>query len=158
MLYHVFMDDSLFVLTQKELMQWIFDEKLKPSAYIQRGHKDNWKKISDTNEWSFFYNSENSKWIVLKKQSEKNSFRQKGPYSTEQVCFFLRIGCCSAQDFIWREGFKKWNKISLVSEFCTHPADTIRDILIQQIRKYKTGRARIVRYSPSGENQHYPEF
>ena len=158
MSYHISVGNDLFTLTYSELMQWLFDGKLKPTAYMQKGHKNTWQKISESEEWNFFYGNGDGMWVILKKQVEKNSFRQKGPYSEEQISFFLKIGLCSARDFIWKEGFEKWQRISLIPEFCTHPADTIRDILIQQGRKYKAGRARMIRYSPSGNIQHYPDF
>ena len=149
--YHIYMDTSLFVLTQEELMQWIFDEKLKPSAKIQKAEERDWQNLSETPEWNLFYGSENEEkdWILLKKSSEKKSFRQKGPYSTRQVCRFLEMGLCFSWDFIWTKGFKEWKRISLVSELSTHPGHTIEDILTQQNRQYKDKKAKMVRYSPS---------
>ena len=158
MSYHISMNNRLFVLTHKELMEWLFNEKLKPKAYMRKSDQSAWQKVSESKEWKCFYGNEEGEWVILKKQGKEHPFRQKGPYTKEQVCFFLQMGLCSSKDFIWKEGFKSWHRISLVPEFCTHPADTIRDILIQQNRRYKAGRARMVRYSPSGNTQNYPDF
>ena len=150
--YHIYMGTSLFVLTRKELLRWIFEEKLHPSVQIQIGHQGKWQRLSNTSEWSLFYNDNNinKDWILLKKQDEFPSFKQKGVYSTKQICFFLREGLCSSRDFIWKRGFREWKRISLVTDFSTHPIHTMEDLLARQIRKYKPQKARIVRYSPSG--------
>lgn len=154
------MESSLFALAQQELMQWLFDERLKSSASIQRGSKGVWQKLDDTPEWNLFYGAcnEDKDWVLLRKSDKKKPFKQKGPYSTRQICRFLEMGLCSAQDFIWRAGFKEWKRISLISDFFTHPADTIEDILTQQGRKYTAKKARILRYSPSGSFLDWSEF
>ena len=145
------MESSLFALTQQKLMQWLFDGRLKSSASVQKGLKGVWQKLSDTPEWNLFYGgcNEDKDWILLKKKDKEKAFRQKGPYSTKQICRFLEMGLCSAKDFIWKAGFKEWKRISLISGFPTHPTDTIEDILTQQSRKYTPKKARILRYSPS---------
>ncbi len=85
----------------------------------------------------------------LKGEGKKYKFQQKGPYSTRQISFFLKEGLCSDRDFVWKEPFKEWKKISLIKEFFTHPGQTIKDILMQEDRKYKPKRIKMIRYSPS---------
>ena len=145
------MDSSLFSLTRQELIQQLFDGELEPSASIQKGLGGAWRKLNETPEWSLFYGycGELKNWILLKRQSEKQSFRQKGPYSTTQIRRFLETGVCESGDFVWKKGFKEWKRISLISDFDSHPSDTIGDILTQQNRRYTAKQARIVRYSPS---------
>ncbi len=150
-MYHIYTDSSLFPLTRQELIQKLFDGKLKPSVNIQKGLSGAWKKLNETPEWSLFYGScdKPKHWILLKRQGERQSFRQKGPYSTMQIRRFLEIGVCESRDFVWKKGFKEWKRISLISNFDSHPSDTIGDILAQQNRRYTTKQARVVRYSPS---------
>ena len=151
MYYHIYTDSSLFPLTRQELIQQLFDGKLKSSASIQKGLNGAWQKLSETPEWNLFYGSYDKpkNWILLKRRGEKQSFKQKGPYSTTQIRRFLEIGVCESWDFVWRKGFKEWKRISLISDFDCHPSDTIGDILTQQNRRYTAKQARIVRYSPS---------
>lgn len=151
MYYHIYTESSLFTLTRQELMQGLFDGKLKPSVHIQKGLKGVWRKLRKTPEWNLFYGpcKDPKNWILLKRWEEGRSFRQKGPYSTTQIQRFLEMGVCTGKDFIWRNGFKEWKRISLISEFLSHPANTIEDILDIQNRKYTKKQARIVRYFPS---------
>ncbi len=151
-MFHIYMDNSLFALNEKELLQWIFDEKLSPTAQVQKGHKKAWNKLSETSEWKLFYDYSYAEknWILLKRPGKtKSPFKQKGPYKTSQIVFFLKTGLCSDRDFVWKKNFREWKRISLVSDFSTHPAHTVEDLLTQQNRKYKTQKARMVRYSPS---------
>ena len=151
--YHIYMDSILFVLTRKDFLRWMFEEKLHPSAQIQIGPQGKWQTLMDTAEWALFYNhsSINTGWSLLSKQGgNPPAFKQKGVYSTKQICFFLREGLCSSRDFIWKKGFKEWKRISLVTDFSTHPIHTMGDILARQMQKYKPQKAQIVRYSPSG--------
>ncbi len=149
--YHIYTNSSLFILTKKKLLQWIFDEKLLPETCIQKGFEGKWQKACDTPEWQLFYsNSDTNKdWVLLIKREGDRSFKQKGVYSTEQVRFFLKEGLCSPKDFIWKKGFKEWRRISLELKFSTHPMNTMEDILAWQMRKYKSQKPKIIRYSPS---------
>ncbi len=149
--YHIHTGSSLFILTEKELLSGIFNEILKPGARIQKGRGGEWKKLNESPEWKLFYSDDNTNkdWILLKKQGKSPYFRQKGPYSTGQIRFFLKTGLCDACGFIWKKGFTEWKRISLVADFSTSPARTIEDLLTGQSRKYKNQRVRMVRYSPS---------
>ncbi|MDE0119605.1 MAG: hypothetical protein OXM55_06325 [Bdellovibrionales bacterium] len=149
--YHIYTNSSLFILTRKELLKWIFDEKCHPETCIQKGFEGQWQKACDTSEWRLFYDDNTNKdWVILiKRDGGDRSFKQKGMYSTEQVRFFLKEGLCSPKDFIWKKGFREWRRISLVLKFSTHPMHTIEDILAWQMRKYKLQKPKIIRYSPS---------
>ena len=144
------MNSSLFSLTYRELMQWLFEGKLKSLSQVQKGLNSKWRDLKETEEWKFFNNPvKDENWILLKK-SKNRTFEQKGPYSTEQISFFLQMGFCSSKDFIWKKGFTKWKRLSLVSDFSTSPADTIEDLLIQRNRTYKKRSAKTIRYILSG--------
>ncbi len=177
--YRVQIGEKVFILTRSELFLRIFDEVLGQTTKIQRAGESVWRSLNETAEWNLICGFEKDKkiWTLLlpvgrklacfqnylpvkKKQpvpefsnqiikQKKYVFKQKGPYSTKQISFFLKMGICSDRDFIWREPFKKWKKISLVSEFSTNPAQTIKDILTQQHRKYISKRVKMIRYSPS---------
>lgn len=137
--YHIYQNNTLFKLTSKELMQWIFNEKLTSLTQIQKSTKQHWQNLEDMPEWNFFNNPniKNKKWIMLKKDSQLK-FKKKGPYSTNQICQFLVMGLCFSWDFVWTKNFKEWKRISLVSDFSTHPAHTIEDAITQQNRLYKS--------------------
>ena len=149
--YHVYTGPSLFILTETELLNSIFNESLKPEVQIQKSPGGNWKKLNESSEWKLFYSDDSTEkdWILLKKQDKSPYFRQKGPYSTKQIRFFLKKGLCDACGFIWKHGFTEWKRISLVAEFSTSPARTIEDLLTGQSRKYKNQKLKMVRYSPS---------
>lgn len=159
MRYNIYMDSSLFVLSYREFVQWFFEEKLKSSCQVQRGLNSNWQSLDQTKEWKFFYkgDAKSSPWILLKKYKDR-SFQQKGPYSKKQICFFLQEGLCSSKDFVWKKGFTKWRRLSLVSDFSTSPADTIEDLLIHQKRVYKNRPAKTVRYLPSDSIKEWSIF
>ena len=159
MRYNIYMDSSLFVLNYGEFIQWLFDEKLNSSCQVQRGLNGDWENLDQTEEWRFFYkgDTESSHWILLKKCKDQ-SFRKKGPYSKKQICFFLQEGLCSSKDFVWKKGFTKWQRLSLVSDFSTAPADTIEDLLIHQNRVYKNRPAKTIRYLPSDSIKEWSVF
>ena len=159
MRYNIYMDSSLFVLSYREFIQWLFDEKLKSSCQVQKGLGGDWQNLDQTKEGKFFHKdgTENGQWVLLKK-CKGSSFRQKGPYSKKQICFFLKEGLCSSRDFIWKKGFTKWRRLSLVSDFSTSPADTIEDLLIHQNRVYKDRPAKTVRYLPSDSIKEWSGF
>jgi len=149
--YHILSEDSLFILTQVELMHWIFCEKIPHGALVQKDLGGKWQKLSEISEWIFFHSPGQDKvWMLLKKihidKESKTIFKQKGPYSTEQISLFLELGICSSKDFIWKEGFLEWRRLSLVPEFVTHPIDTIEDALTLQMRKYQFNKPKIIRY------------
>ena len=161
--YCVYIGKSFFVVTERELYRHIFDGKITADAQIQKGPKGRPCRLRDTAEWRRFCQPDGGKdeatsacakkeWVLLTKRPKSGGFQQKGPYSAQQIAFFMREGLCSAKDFIWKKGFTEWKRISLVPGFCAHPAHFIEDVLTQQTRKYRPGaegRARMVRYSPS---------
>lgn len=177
--YRVKIGGKVFILTRSELFLMIFDEVLDQTTKIQIADEPVFRNLNETIEWNLMYGFEKDRkiWVLLiqpgrklvhfqkylspekketkseflkrKIKEKKYVFKQKGPYSTKQIAFFLKTGLCSDRDFIWREPFKNWKKISLVSEFSTHPAQTIKDILTQQNRKYIPKKIKMIRYSPS---------
>ena len=148
--YHIYMNRSLFILTETELLQWIFDGKLEPEAQIQKGFKEGWRLLCESPEWKLFHEArQDKKWVLLQKKGKTGVFKQKGPYSTAQIRFFLKKGLCYSSNFIWKKGFQEWKRISIISDFSTSPLNTIEDILTHQSRKYKNQKVKIVRYTPS---------
>ena len=73
-------------------------------------------------------------WILLKKYKKK--FVQSGPYFKKGLQIMLKRGLISDQDFVWREGFPSWERLSLCSEFHTRLDASLEDLMDQLAERY----------------------
>ena len=73
----------------------------------------------------FSHTSLEKSWILLKKNQQ--SFVQSGPYRKQGIQTLLRVGLVSDTDFVYTEGMKEWERISICSEFYTPLSSTLED-------------------------------
>ena len=100
----------------------------------------------------------NDLWFLLKRVNKTQSvFNRVGPFSTNQLRQFLKLGECSPTDFVWKKGFKQWKRMSLLSEFPCAPFQTLVDTLAVESRNYKPKRAKIV-YVPLSRPLEHPDM
>ena len=68
-------------------------------------------------------------WTLLKRY--KKTFVQSGPYLKTGLQILLKKGLISDQDFVWKEGFSSWERLSLCAEFHTRKDASIEDLMDQ---------------------------
>lgn len=84
-------------------------------------------------------------WILLKKYKQK--FVQSGPYLKKGLQLLLKKGLISDQDFIWKEGFSSWERLSVCTEFHTRKDSFMEDLMDQlEEERPKNFSSRLVYY------------
>ncbi len=62
--------------------------------------------------------NQDPKWIVLKRVVDSEAkFLQEGPYTLEKVLELIQVGEITYSDFIWTDGWSKWERIGDRPEF-----------------------------------------
>ena len=114
---------------KKQMLQFLFSNWV--SAETELLKSNTWKKLSEY--FDLFSTDTKSSWTLLKKY--KGDFIQTGPYSQQGIQTLLKQGFLSDQDFVWKEGFSSWKRISLCSEFHTRIEGTLEDFMDQEFLK-----------------------
>ena len=84
------------------------------------------KPLSQQPEFQHFFSKKNG-FTLLKKYQRR--FIQTGSYSKKGVQYFLDKGLISDQDFVWKEGFSSWLRLSICEEFHTNLSSSIEDLM-----------------------------
>jgi len=114
---------------RKQILQFLFRDWVSAETDLLKSRT--WKKLSEY--FDLFSSDVKSSWTLLKKY--KGSFIQTGPYSQQGIQTLLKQGFLSDQDFVWKEGFSSWKRISLCSEFHTRIAGALEDFMDQEFLK-----------------------
>ncbi len=130
---------------KKQVLQFLFRNWVDANTELLKSNK--WKKLSTY--FGLFSEDVKCSWTLLKRH--KGDFVQTGPYSREGIQTLLRKGFLSDQDFVWKEGFSSWKRISLCSEFHTRIEGALEDFMDQEFLKSKASPETLVykRKSPS---------
>ena len=114
---------------RKQILQLLFRKCVTSETLLLKSNR--WKKLSVY--FDLFSEGEKTSWTLLKKY--KGNFIQTGSYSREGIQSLLKKGFLSDQDFVWREGFSSWKRISLCSEFHTRLEGALEDFMDQELLK-----------------------
>ena len=114
---------------KKQILQFLFRKQVTADTELLKSNK--WRKLSIY--FDLFSEDVKSSWTLLKKY--KGDFVQTGPYSQKGIQSLLKKGFLSDQDFVWREGFSSWKRISLCSEFHTRVEGALEDFMDQECLK-----------------------
>ncbi|MDE0151229.1 MAG: DUF4339 domain-containing protein [Bdellovibrionales bacterium] len=114
---------------QKRILQFLFRGWVSADTKLLKSNT--WKSLSEY--FDLFSEDVKSSWTLLKKY--KGDFIQTGPYSQKGIQTLLKQGFLSDQDFVWREGFSSWKRISLCSEFHTRIEGALEDFMDQEFSK-----------------------
>lgn len=61
--------------------------------------------------------AQEARWVLLSRKLDGSGYRQKGPYTEEQISRMLQVGEVTFTDYVWREGLKEWYKILALPDF-----------------------------------------
>lgn len=130
---------------RKQILQFLFRNQVSADTQLLKAGQ--WKKLSVY--FDLFSESAGSGWTLLKKYKE--DFVRSGPYSQKGIQTLLKQGFLSDQDFVWREGFSSWKRISVCSDFHTRVEGALEDFMDQEFLKTKSAPKLLIykRKSPS---------
>ena len=114
---------------RKQILQFLFRSRVSADTELLKAGQ--WKKLSVY--FDLFSPAGSSGWTLLKKYKE--NFVQSGPYSQKGIQTLLKQGFLSDQDFVWREGFSSWKRISVCSDFHTRMEGALEDFMDQELLK-----------------------
>ena len=131
---------------QKKILQFLFRGWVFADTKLLKA--GTWKNLSEY--FDLFSQDPSSSWTLLKKYKE--NFIQTGPYAQKALQTLLRKGFLSDQDFVWREGFSSWKRISLCSEFHTRVEGALEDFMDQEFLKTKPSQSQVLVYKRKEPN------
>lgn len=104
--------------------------------FIFREGDKEWKKLSEVPEFSSMTSEgvntplpgstpvtvSGAEWVLLIKNREdtqagKSRYEQAGPFTRDEVLTKVRSGEAQWGDYVWKQGFSSWEKLSLIAEF-----------------------------------------
>ena len=109
--------------SKAQIFQLLFSDIIDKKSLLFRGEQSS---LSIEEEFKFFFD-EKECWVLLKKI--KNTFKKSSGYSTKGLQSLLKKGWVSDKDFVWKNGFKSWERISVRSEFHTPLESSVEDFL-----------------------------
>lgn len=117
---------TLGPVSQSDLMGRIEKSDLGPFDLVFKEGDEKWRSLVDCDEFSSCWQSLESKenegeqeWVVLSgnPQVELSQYRQKGPYSKEEISDLICQGQLKYTDYAWKKGMSEWYQISHLPEW-----------------------------------------
>ncbi len=124
--------------SQNQILEYILRGKIDLSRECQVASQKNKKNLKpprpiyQIKEFQEFFpqkKDDKDTWVLLRKHN--NNFIQSGPYLKKGLQVLLQRGLVSDQDFVWKEQFSSWKRLSVCQEFHTRMDATIEDLMDQ---------------------------
>ena len=127
-------------------------EAFSPARSFSENADSPWQALSSIKEFQFLFPKKGEKpWTLLKKIG--GDFIKTSPWGREGIQTLLKLGLISDQDFIWKEGFSAWERISLCPHFKTRFDDTAEDLMDRAFTQYKKSDSVFIFKKGYEENQ-----
>ncbi|MBX7232449.1 MAG: DUF4339 domain-containing protein, partial [Bdellovibrionales bacterium] len=124
---------------QQEMIMVIKSGKLGAFDLLYREGQEKWQPCHQFGEFNELFKTAapvrfEDSWVVLIKKTsgDKINYLQKGPFSTAKVKELLQAGEIRYSEFIWKEGQKKWARISSLELFNPPPVQWQPAVVLPQ--------------------------
>ncbi|MCB0350740.1 MAG: DUF4339 domain-containing protein [Bdellovibrionales bacterium] len=106
-------------VTLDEIKREIAANRLGAKDLLYQDHDTRWREARSFAELSGHFEVVSSQdgWVLLVRKLDGSGYRQRGPFSDQQIISLLKNGEISFTDYVWRKGLKEWYKILALPEF-----------------------------------------
>jgi GYF domain 2 len=105
----------------EDLKKEVAAGRIGPSDLIYQERDTQWRPVSSQPDLKGPVASEEKPsvydWVLLVRKSDGSGYKQRGPFSKEQVVQKLKGGEISFTDYVWRKGLTEWYKILALPDF-----------------------------------------
>ena len=94
-------------------------QRLGAGDLIFREGDSSWRPVAEFTEIGGLFGSDQNKphsWVLLMRKPDGKGYKQKGPFSQEEIISKIRSGEVSLTDHVWRAGLKEWYKVMAIPE------------------------------------------